>query len=107
MRSPSFCFSILFITSIHFSCQDRCSAQQSGELGSSSTDLVDGIVGLGQANSSIISQLASAGKVKRVFSHCLDSVDGGGIFSIGQVLQPKLKTTPMVPNEYVNYYTLF
>lgn len=86
-------------TSMNGSVAFGCSAQQSGELGSSSTDSVDGIVGFGQANSSIISQLASDGKVKRVFSHCLDGVNGGGIFSIGQVLQPKLKTTPMVPNE--------
>ncbi|KAI5648984.1 hypothetical protein M9H77_34989 [Catharanthus roseus] len=76
-----------------------CSVQQSGELSSSSADSVDGIVGFGQANSSIISQLASAGKVKKVFSHCLDGINGGGIFAIGQVVQPKLKTTPLVPNE--------
>ena len=80
--------------------QDRCSSQQSGELGSS-TEAVDGIIGFGQANSSIISQLASAGKVKKIFSHCLDGINGGGIFAIGQVVQPKLKTTPLVPNEYV------
>lgn len=84
------------------SCQNRCSVQQSGELSSSSADSVDGIVGFGQANSSIISQLASAGKVKKVFSHCLDGINGGGIFAIGQVVQPKLKTTPLVPNEYVD-----
>ncbi|XP_027087170.1 aspartic proteinase 36 [Coffea arabica] len=75
-----------------------CSSQQSGELGSS-TEAVDGIIGFGQANSSIISQLASAGKVKKIFSHCLDGINGGGIFAIGQVVQPKLKTTPLVPNE--------
>ncbi|CAI9090864.1 OLC1v1025733C1 [Oldenlandia corymbosa var. corymbosa] len=75
-----------------------CSSQQSGELGSS-TEAVDGIVGFGQANSSIISQLASTGKVKKVFSHCLDGINGGGIFAIGQVVQPKLKTTPLIPNE--------
>lgn len=78
----------------------RCGAKQSGELGSSS-EALDGIIGFGQANSSIISQLASAGKVPRVFSHCLDGKNGGGIFAIGEVVQPKVKTTPIVPNQYV------
>uniref|UniRef100_A0A2P2KCC7 Aspartic proteinase Asp1 n=1 Tax=Rhizophora mucronata TaxID=61149 RepID=A0A2P2KCC7_RHIMU len=75
-----------------------CGAQQSGELGTSS-EAVDGILGFGQANSSVISQLASAGKVKRVFAHCLDNTNGGGIFAIGEVFSPKVNTTPMVPNQ--------
>ncbi|KAG6391001.1 hypothetical protein SASPL_148747 [Salvia splendens] len=60
---------------------------------------VDGIVGLGRANETIISQLASSGKVKRVFSHCLDGNRGGGIFAIGEVTEPKVNRTPLVPNE--------
>ncbi|GER28832.1 eukaryotic aspartyl protease family protein [Striga asiatica] len=78
----------------------QCSAKQSGQLGSSS-EAVDGLIGFGQANSSILSQLASAGKVKKVFSHCLDSNKGGGIFAIGEVVQPKVNRTPLVPNSYV------
>ncbi|KAJ8747891.1 hypothetical protein K2173_012781 [Erythroxylum novogranatense] len=74
-----------------------CGAVQSGGLGSS-TEALDGILGFGQSNSSMLSQLASAGKVKRVFSHCLDSVNGGGIFAIGELVSPKFNTTPMVPN---------
>ncbi|EOY09779.1 Eukaryotic aspartyl protease family protein, putative isoform 2 [Theobroma cacao] len=74
-----------------------CGAKQSGELGSSS-EALDGILGFGQANSSMISQLAAAGKVKRMFAHCLDNIDGGGIFAIGEVVSPKVNTTPMVPN---------
>jgi hypothetical protein len=31
----------------------------------------------------------------------LDTVRGGGIFAIGNVVQPKVKTTPLVPNVYV------
>lgn len=62
---------------------------------------VDGIVGLGRANETIVSQLASSGKVKRVFSHCLDGNRGGGIFAIGEVMEPKVNRTPLVPNEYV------
>ncbi|KAK4480189.1 hypothetical protein RD792_013251 [Penstemon davidsonii] len=74
-----------------------CSAKQSGELGSSS-EAVDGIIGFGQANTSILSQLASSGKVKKVFSHCLDGAKGGGIFAIGEVVQPKLNRTRLVKN---------
>lgn len=81
-----------------FLIQDRCSSRQSGELGSS-TQAVDGIIGFGQANSSLISQLAASGKVNKVFSHCLDGSNGGGIFAIGHVVQPKVKSTPLVPNE--------
>ncbi|XP_031105024.1 aspartic proteinase-like protein 2 [Ipomoea triloba] len=75
-----------------------CSGQQSGELGTSA-EAVDGIIGFGQANSSLISQLAASGKVKKIFSHCLDTENSGGIFAIGQVVQPKVATTPLVPDE--------
>ncbi|KAA8538850.1 hypothetical protein F0562_025542 [Nyssa sinensis] len=75
-----------------------CGAKQSGQLGSSSTAL-DGLLGFGQANSSMISQLASARKVKKMFAHCLDGINGGGIFAIGEVVQPKLNSTPLVPNQ--------
>ncbi|KAF5745877.1 putative Aspartic proteinase Asp1 precursor [Tripterygium wilfordii] len=75
-----------------------CGAKQSGQLGSSG-EALDGILGFGQANSSMLSQLASAGKVKKSFAHCLDSVQGGGIFAIGEVVSPKVNTTPIVPNQ--------
>ncbi|KAJ9703299.1 hypothetical protein PVL29_004908 [Vitis rotundifolia] len=75
-----------------------CGNKQSGELGSSS-EALDGILGFGQANSSMLSQLASSGKVKKVFSHCLDNVDGGGIFAIGEVVEPKVNITPLVKNQ--------
>nr|XP_016515427.1 PREDICTED: aspartic proteinase-like protein 2 [Nicotiana tabacum] len=85
-------------TAMNGSIAFGCSSSQSGELGSS-TQAVDGIIGFGQANSSLISQLAVSGKVKKVFAHCLDGSNGGGIFAIGQVVQPKVKSTPLVPNE--------
>lgn len=78
----------------------RCGAQLGGDLGSSSQAL-DGILGFGQSNSSMLSQLAAAGKVPKIFAHCLDTVHGGGIFAIGNVVQPEVKTTPLVPNMYV------
>ncbi|CAI8613283.1 unnamed protein product [Vicia faba] len=74
-----------------------CGAKQSGTLSSSSDEALDGIIGFGQSNSSVLSQLAASGKVKRIFSHCLDSINGGGIFSIGEVMEPKYNTTPLVP----------
>uniref|UniRef100_K3YUI3 Peptidase A1 domain-containing protein n=1 Tax=Setaria italica TaxID=4555 RepID=K3YUI3_SETIT len=79
-----------------------CGAQLGGDLGSSSQAL-DGILGFGQSNSSMLSQLAAAGKVQKIFAHCLDTVHGGGIFAIGNVVQPKVKTTPLVPGMYVNF----
>jgi hypothetical protein len=74
---------------------NRCGAKQSGKFA------LDGIFGFGQANSSMISQLALAGKVKKMFAHCLDNVNGGGIFAIGEVVQPKVNSTKLVPNQYV------
>uniref|UniRef100_A0A5B6YK01 Putative Eukaryotic aspartyl protease family protein isoform 1 n=1 Tax=Davidia involucrata TaxID=16924 RepID=A0A5B6YK01_DAVIN len=85
-------------TSMNGTIAFGCGAKQSGQLGSSSTAL-DGLLGFGQANSSMISQLASAGKVKKMFAHCLDGTNGGGIFAIGEVVQPKLNSTPLVPNQ--------
>ncbi|XP_059653294.1 aspartic proteinase 36 isoform X2 [Cornus florida] len=75
-----------------------CGARQSGDL-SSSEEALDGILGFGKSNSSMISQLASSGKVKKMFAHCLDGVNGGGIFAIGHVVQPKVNTTPLVPDQ--------
>ncbi|CAL5389349.1 unnamed protein product [Camellia sinensis] len=49
----------------------------------------------------MISQLASVGKVKTMFAHCLDGTNGGGIFAIGQLVEPKLNSTPLVPNQYM------
>ncbi|KAE9617751.1 putative nepenthesin [Lupinus albus] len=74
-----------------------CGTNQSGTLGKSEDDALCGIMGFGQSNSSVLSQLAASGKVKKVFSHCLDTIQGGGIFSIGEVVQPKFNRTSLVP----------
>ncbi|KAK6266190.1 hypothetical protein QUC31_017027 [Theobroma cacao] len=76
-----------------------CGATQSGNLDSSNEEALDGILGFGKSNSSMISQLASSGNVKKMFAHCLDGVNGGGIFAIGHVVQPKVNMTPLVPNQ--------
>ncbi|XP_042008635.1 aspartic proteinase 36-like [Salvia splendens] len=75
-----------------------CGAQQSGDLGPSD-DAVNGILGFGKSNSSMLSQLALSGRVKKMFAHCLDGVNGGGIFAIGHVVQPLVNTTPLVSNQ--------
>ncbi|KAG7543524.1 Xylanase inhibitor C-terminal [Arabidopsis thaliana x Arabidopsis arenosa] len=75
-----------------------CGKNQSGQLGQTDS-AVDGIMGFGQSNTSVISQLAAGGSVKRIFSHCLDNMNGGGIFAIGEVESPVVKTTPLVPNQ--------
>ncbi|KAK9919233.1 hypothetical protein M0R45_027842 [Rubus argutus] len=77
-----------------------CGAKQSGALDKSSLAL-SGIIGFGQANSSMLSQLAAAGKVRKQFAHCLDNTkQGGGIWAIGEVVEPKIKNiSPMVPNQ--------
>ncbi|XP_024990655.1 aspartic proteinase-like protein 2 [Cynara cardunculus var. scolymus] len=85
-------------TSMNGNIAFGCGSQKSGDMGSSQAAL-DGILGFGQANSSMLSQLASAKKVKKIFSHCLDGSKGGGIFAIGEVVQPKVKTTPMIPDQ--------
>jgi len=84
------------------SLADRCGAVQSGTLGASSEEALDGIIGFGQENSSVLSQLAASQKVKKIFSHCLDNIRGGGIFAIGELVEPKVRTTPLVPNMYVH-----
>ncbi|KAG8654942.1 aspartic proteinase 36 isoform X1 [Manihot esculenta] len=86
-------------TSANGSVTFGCGARQSGDLGSSNEEALDGILGFGKSNSSLISQLAATGKVKKIFAHCLDGVNGGGIFAIGHVVQPKVNMTPMIPNQ--------
>uniref|UniRef100_A0A0D9ZJ05 Peptidase A1 domain-containing protein n=1 Tax=Oryza glumipatula TaxID=40148 RepID=A0A0D9ZJ05_9ORYZ len=79
-----------------------CGLQQTGSLNNSEL-AIDGIIGFGNSNQTLLSQLAAAGKTKKIFSHCLDSTNGGGIFAIGEVVEPKVKTTPIVKNNEVYY----
>lgn len=91
----------MIIKCFHLLRFGRCGARQSGDLGSSGEEALDGILGFGKSNSSLISQLASSRKVKKMFAHCLDGINGGGIFAMGHVVQPKVNMTPLVPNQYV------
>ncbi|CAI8593692.1 unnamed protein product [Vicia faba] len=76
-----------------------CGARQSGDLSYTNEEALDGILGFGKANYSMISQLSSSGKVKKEFAHCLNGVNRGGIFTIGHVVQPKVNTTPLLPDQ--------
>lgn len=77
-----------------------CSAGQYIDQGPLNPDgALDGILAFGKSNSSVISQLASSGQARKMFAHCLDGGNGGGIFAIGNIVQPKVNTTPLVQNE--------
>ncbi|KAJ0089007.1 hypothetical protein Patl1_32300 [Pistacia atlantica] len=76
-----------------------CSTYQSGDL--TKTDkAIDGIFGFGQGDLSVISQLSSHGITPRVFSHCLKGEgNGGGILVLGEILEPSIVYTPLVPSK--------
>ncbi|CAN1134887.1 Aspartic proteinase 36 [Linum perenne] len=73
-----------------------CSTYQSGDL--TKTDkAVDGIFGFGPGPLSVMSQLSSRGIAPRVFSHCLKGEgSGGGIFVLGEIVEPGIIYTPLV-----------
>ncbi|KAK6144285.1 hypothetical protein DH2020_021105 [Rehmannia glutinosa] len=61
---------------------------------------VDGIFGFGQQGMSVISQLSSQGIVPNSFSHCLRGGNGGGgILVLGQIVEPNIVYTPLVPSQ--------
>ncbi|CAK7343298.1 unnamed protein product [Dovyalis caffra] len=76
-----------------------CSTYQSGDL--TKTDkAVDGIFGFGQGELSVISQLSTRGITPRVFSHCLKGEgSGGGILVLGEILEPGIVYSPLVPSQ--------
>ncbi|KAK3162109.1 hypothetical protein QOZ80_1BG0085620 [Eleusine coracana subsp. coracana] len=76
-----------------------CSNSQSGDL-TKADRAVDGIFGFGQHQLSVISQLNSLGVSPKVFSHCLKGSDnGGGILVLGEIVEPGLVYTPLVPSQ--------
>ncbi|XP_030927613.1 aspartic proteinase-like protein 2 isoform X1 [Quercus lobata] len=82
-----------------------CSTYQSGDL--TKTDkAVDGIFGFGQGDLSVISQLSSRGVTPKVFSHCLKGDgNGGGILVLGEILEPGIAYSPLVPSQ--PHYNLY
>ncbi|MCD7469372.1 hypothetical protein HAX54_008342 [Datura stramonium] len=82
-----------------------CSTSQSGGL-TKMDRAIDGIFGLGQQGLSIISQLSSRGISPKVFSHCLKGEgNGGGILVLGEILNPSIVYSPLVPSK--GHYTVY
>ncbi|GAU15988.1 hypothetical protein TSUD_338590 [Trifolium subterraneum] len=74
-----------------------CSTYQSGDL-ARTEKAVDGIFGFGPGALSVISQLSSQGMTPKVFSHCLKGEgNGGGLLVLGEILEPNIVYTPLVP----------
>ncbi|GER34422.1 eukaryotic aspartyl protease family protein [Striga asiatica] len=83
----------------------HCSTSQSGDL-TKPDRAVDGIFGFGQQGLSVISQLSSQGITPNAFSHCLKGEDGGGgILVLGEIVEPNIVYTPLVPSQpHYNVY---
>uniref|UniRef100_A0A6N2L794 Peptidase A1 domain-containing protein n=1 Tax=Salix viminalis TaxID=40686 RepID=A0A6N2L794_SALVM len=82
-----------------------CSTLKTGDLTKSDV-AVDGIFGFGQQDMSVVSQLASQGITPRAFSHCLKGDDsGGGILVLGEIVEPNIVYTPLVPSQ--PHYNLY
>ncbi|KAL1557678.1 aspartic proteinase 36 [Salvia divinorum] len=76
-----------------------CSTSQTGDL-TKPDRAVDGIFGFGQQGLSVISQLSSQGITPYSFSHCLRGEHGGGgILVLGQIVEPNMVFTPLVPSQ--------
>lgn len=90
-----------FADSRGFDDEFRCSTTVTGEL-TKSDRAVSGIFGFGQQSLSVISQLASQGVTPKVFSHCLrGDTHGGGILVLGEIVEPNIVFSPLVPSQYV------
>ncbi|XP_012570416.1 aspartic proteinase 36 [Cicer arietinum] len=75
-----------------------CSTKVSGGF-TKTARAFDGIFGFGPNDVSVVSQLSSQGKTPKVFSHCLKGDgNGGGILVIGEILEPNIVYSPMVPS---------
>ena len=82
---------------------NSCSTSQTGDL-TKSDRAVDGIFGFGQQGLSVISQLSSQGITPKTFSHCLKgSNGGGGVLVLGEIVEPNIVYSPLVPSQYVSY----
>jgi hypothetical protein len=80
----------------------RCGTNQTGNLVVPDGPNVDGLIGFGQPAISVPSQLAAQGLVGKAFAHCLlgdNSTTGAGSLVIGNVTDPGISYTPMVPDQ--------
>ncbi|KAJ0476661.1 putative nepenthesin [Helianthus annuus] len=76
-----------------------CSTYQTGSL-TKPDKAIDGIFGFGQRDLSVVSQLSSHGITPKVFSHCLKGDGtGGGKLVLGEILDPTMVYSPLVPSQ--------
>ncbi|KAI5076611.1 hypothetical protein GOP47_0008676 [Adiantum capillus-veneris] len=76
-----------------------CAVSASGGL-QKRDQALDGILGLGQSNLSLVLQLANQKKTPQTFAHCLEGEGkGGGILVIGEVNESGLSYTPLRSNQ--------
>ncbi|KAK6933443.1 Xylanase inhibitor, N-terminal [Dillenia turbinata] len=81
-----------------------CSTNLGGQLATNKKS-VDGILGLGRQDISVLNQLASTGQIPWVFSECLWSAGtGGGFLVFGEALDKTLTYTPLRPSK--NHYII-
>ncbi|GMH10393.1 hypothetical protein Nepgr_012234 [Nepenthes gracilis] len=74
------------------------------QIPGSSNHYLDGVLGLGKAKASIVSQLHDQGLTRNVVGHCLSSRGGGYIFFGDSLFDPKqVIWTPMSP-DYSKHY---
>ncbi|PQQ15243.1 aspartic proteinase-like protein 2 [Prunus yedoensis var. nudiflora] len=83
-----------------------CTTYESVGL-TSSIETLDGILGFSQGPLSVISQLSSRGLTPKVFSHCLKGDEkGGGTLALGEILEPSIVYSPLVPPRHHYYLNL-
>ncbi|KAL8092482.1 aspartic proteinase 36-like [Apium graveolens] len=83
-----------------------CSTSESGRI-SNRMGAVNGIFGFGQQGLSVVSQLFSQEIAPDSFSHCLKGGDsGGGILVFGQIEEPNLVYTPLLPSRTLYFVNL-
>jgi hypothetical protein len=82
-----------------------CGHNQTGNLQEESA-VVDGLMGLGVSAITIPNQIAPQRNTTRMFAHCLQGSNvGGGIIVMGNITEPDVVFTPMVPDQpHFNLY---
>lgn len=81
-----------------------CETHETGEI---FKQRADGLLGLGNSDSSVINQLVAQNEIEDVFSLCFGLVDGDGVLMIGDspaAREIELEYTPLVPSPLHPFY---
>lgn len=73
---------------------------------SSNPPFVDGVLGLGNAKTSILSQFQNLGIMKNVFSHCFSSRGGGYLLFGDELIPSETVWVPMAKNHIEKFYSM-